>query len=116
MPKGINLQKPMMWTAVSGPSLTFREAVADVYGAMHAVVAMRQAALDEDRVEDVMAGAFFRPEQRLLLWMGGVRPTDMLACGRIKVGSHAFMTSYSALLRAREGFLEGSAHPCKGKA
>ena len=52
---------------------------------MHGVVALRQVALKQDKLEEVMAGVFFKPNQRLLLWMGGLRPTDLLACARIKV-------------------------------
>ena len=55
-----------------------------MYGAMHGVVALRQVCLKEDRLEEVMSGVFFKPNQRLLLWMGGLRPTDLLVCARIK--------------------------------
>jgi len=42
----------------------------------------RCAALDAGRVAEVAAGAFVHPGQRLLAWMGGVRPSDYLACAR----------------------------------
>ena len=42
----------------------------------------RCAALDAGRVAQVAAGAFLHPGQRLLAWMGGVRPSDYLACFR----------------------------------
>ena len=50
--------------------------------AVRALRDARCAALDAGRVAEVAAGAFVHPGQRLLAWMGGVRPSDYLACAR----------------------------------
>ena len=58
------------------------ELIGECGAAVRALRDARCAALDAGRVAEVAAGAFVHPGQRLLAWMGGIRPSDYLSCAR----------------------------------
>lgn len=45
-----------------------------------------------------MAGVYYRPEQRLILWAGGLRPSDVVCCARIGLAAAGQQVSESAVV------------------
>ena len=56
-----------------------------VHAALQSHFRATTEALESGLVHEVMAGCLFRPQQRLLLWCGGLRPSDLLCWARIAV-------------------------------
>ena len=46
-------------------------------------------ALEQGLVHEILSGMQFLPQQRVLLWCGGLRPSDLLCWARIAVRTRA---------------------------
>ncbi|KAK9811099.1 hypothetical protein WJX73_002625 [Symbiochloris irregularis] len=57
----------------------------------------RRQQLQNGKVDEVMAGVYYRPEQRLVLWAGGLRPSDVVCCTRIGLAAAGLQVSDDAV-------------------
>eukprot|EP00884_Botryococcus_braunii_P004980 jgi/Botrbrau1/14483/Bobra.0014s0119.3 len=69
------------------PPEELKELAKAVIGVLDDHREIRNSAIRTGHLAEVAAGMYLSPHQRLMMWMGGLRPTDYVNCACIKIGA-----------------------------